>query len=107
MQQQNSVEIAAKILAGEHMQDDAGIVRVYWAPAQREVRLIEVSKTVDDERGVYPFRFTPDLPDIPYPSVIIQVSPQDYERFRRGELDVPEGFESLELIADRDRNDDG
>lgn len=94
-----SVDAAAKVLAGEHMQDDPDIVEVYRAPAMREIRLVEVSKAVPDGERVYPFRFTPDLPEIPYPSIIIQVSPADFARIQRRELQVPDGFEKLDKIA--------
>jgi hypothetical protein len=96
-----SVQVAAKLLAGEHIAQDPGIRRVYWAPAEHEIRLIEVSESIEDGRGVLPFRFTPDLPDVPFPSVIIQLSPEDYRKLRANEIDVPDGFELVELIAER------
>jgi hypothetical protein len=96
-----SLEVAAKLLAGEHLAQDPGIRRVYWAPAEREIRLIEVSDSIEDGRGVLPFRFTPDPPDVPFPSVIIQLSPEDYRKLRANEIDVPDGFEAVELVAER------
>ncbi len=94
-----AVEIAAKLIAVEHMAQDDGITDVYWAPAENEIRLIEVTTSVEDGRGPFPFRFTPDPPDIPFPSVVIQVGPGDYARLRQQQLDVPDGFESVEPIA--------
>ena len=100
MNGQQPVEVIAKMLAGEHMSNDPGIVRVYWAEHPTEVRLVEVSKSVEDRGEVLPFRFTADPPEVPYESVVILLSPGDWERVAANELDVPEGFEHLEPIAE-------
>jgi hypothetical protein len=97
-----SVEIVAKMLAGEHMSEDQGIREVYWLPAATEVRLVEVSGSVGDRGEVLPFRFTPDPPEVPYPSVVILLGPGDWDRVRNGELRLPETFgkvDDLERIA--------
>ena len=65
------------------------------------MRLVEVTRSVADGRGIFPFRFTPDPPDVPYPSVIIQVSPLDWTRLTANELDVPDGFDRLESLQER------
>ena len=97
MSNANSVEVVAKMLAGEHMSDDAGISEIYWAPHETEVRLVEVTSSISDKGEVLPFRFTQDPPDVPYQSVVILLSPGDWKR--RGELEWPDGFETLEKVA--------
>jgi hypothetical protein len=97
-----SPEVVAKLLAGEHMSQDEGIREVYWAPAANEVRLIEVSRSVNDSGELLPFRFSPDPPDVPYQSVVILVSPGDWKRVVDGDLQLPETFgvvAELERIA--------
>jgi hypothetical protein len=97
-----STEIVAKLLAGEHMSQDRGIREVYWAPAANEVRLIEVSGSVEDTGELLPFRFSPDPPDVPFQSVVILVSPGDWRRVTSGDLMLPESFGNigdLERIA--------
>lgn len=97
-----SVEIVAKMLAGEHMSEDEGIKEVFWARAANEVRLIEVSGSVGDKGEVLPFRFTSDPPDVPYPSIVILLGPGDWARVRKGELQLPPSFgkvDELERIA--------
>ena len=95
-----TVEGTAKLLAGEHMSDDAGIQAVYWAPAANEVRLVEVSESVGDTGEVLPFRFSSEPPDVPYESVVILLGPGDWERIKRGELALPDDFrDTLKQIA--------
>ncbi len=87
-----SVEETAKLLADEHIREDEGIERILWVPAENEVRLIEVTNSVTDRNEVLPFRFSPDPPDVPYPSVVILLAPGDWERIKAHELDLPETF---------------
>jgi hypothetical protein len=94
-----SVEVVAKMLAAEHFDDDPNIVEVFWAPHPTEVRLVEVTSSVSDKGEVLPFRFTADPPDVPYQSVVVLLSPSDWQR--RGDLDWPEGFENLERVFNR------
>lgn len=89
-----SVEVTAKLLANEHIREDEGIERILWVPAENEVRLIEVTNSVTDRGEILPFRFTPDPPDVPYPSVIILLGPGDWKRLKERELDLPESFGS-------------
>lgn len=87
-----SVEFVAKMLAGEHMSEDAGIREVYWAPAANEVRLVEVSDSVRDAGEILPFRFAADPPDVPYASLVILLGPGDWQRVRARELELPDVF---------------
>lgn len=87
-----SVEIVARMLAGEHMSEDPGIRDVYWAPAANEVRLVEVSDSVRDAGEILPFRFAADPPDVPYPSLVVLLGPGDWQRLSRHELELPKFF---------------
>lgn len=87
-----SVEVTAKLLAEEHAREDQGIERILWVPAANEVRLIEVTNSVTDRGEILPFRFSPDPPDVPYPSVVILLGPGDWRRLKAKELDLPESF---------------
>lgn len=48
---------------------------------------------MEDRGEVLPFRFTRDPPDVPFGSVVILLSPGDWDRFSKKELVVPVGFE--------------
>jgi hypothetical protein len=81
------VESVARYLAAEHRKEDTSIEAVYWLRHDTEVRLIEVTKSVPADGSVMPFRFTPDPPDVPSPSLVILIHPSDWAR--RKELEWP------------------
>ncbi len=87
------------MLAGEHVGDDPNITEIHWAPHLTEVRLVEISSSVPEKGEVLPFRFTADPPDVPYESVVVLLSPADWER--RTDLEWPDGFEDLERVFER------
>lgn len=82
----------AKDLAEAHKKADPEIRQIYLVedPAGAEVRLIEVSSAVGYTGSIMPFRFAarPDL-DIPYPSVVILLSPEEKDLLDRKELELP------------------
>ena len=94
-----TVEVVAKMLAGEHASDDPNITKIFWAQHPTEVRLVEITSSVSDKGEVLPFRFTAHLPDVPYQSVLVLLSPGDWERHDK--LDWPEDFGDLELVFQR------
>jgi hypothetical protein len=100
-----SVLDVAKELAEAHRAEDPETEEVFFADAENEVRLVEVSRAVrpGDRPKVLPFRFTP-RPDlgVPYESVIVLLSPEDWQAVRAGHLPLPAGWgtvEDLEKIA--------
>jgi hypothetical protein len=92
MSSSRSVEEVARDLARAHKDADDDITAIFMIsdPAGAEVRLVEVSGSVGDTGSVMPFRFgaRPDL-DVPYPSVIILMSPDEKQKLDRGELSLP------------------
>jgi len=77
------------------MTDDVGIEAVSWLRHPIEVRLVEFTSSIGDKWEVLPFRFTPDLPDVPYESVVVLLSPADWAR--RNELKWPSSFDPSDL----------
>lgn len=86
----------AKELAKAHREEDPATTAIYLSEAPGEVRLIEVSGSVGSAgpKEVLPFRFA-ERPDqgIDYPSVVILLSPQEWEAVHRGELSLPQGWD--------------
>jgi hypothetical protein len=92
----------AKELARKHYQVEVGLKHVlrFSGPDQVEVmpaepiKLLEVNEhTVPS--GVMPLYFGPaPASGIPYPSVIIEVTPEEYEQIRRQEIKLPKGWET-------------
>ncbi|MGM0578222.1 MAG: hypothetical protein ACQEXJ_21035 [Myxococcota bacterium] len=90
-----TIEETARELAAAHRAEDPDTLAVYLVPDPKgqEVRLIEVSASVDPVGDVLPFRLEP-APDkgIDYPVVILLLSPTDWEQLQRSELELPEGW---------------
>ena len=92
-------EVARK-LADFHYELEAGMREIirYTATADSEanpaepIKLLEVNENTVPS-GILPLGFGP-LPDsgIHYPSIIIEVTPEEYERIRRQELRLPAGW---------------
>jgi hypothetical protein len=86
-------EVAA-MLAGVHHEMEPGITRivrlvgVQEADAQEPVKLLEVNPATSPS-GVLPIAFAPDPPTVPYASVVVEVTPEEYERIVTGELILP------------------
>ncbi len=80
-----SVEEVAKDLAHAHRQADPDIQQIWMSedPSGREVRLLEVSGSVGNIGAIMPFRFSARHPDVPYPSVVILLSPEEKSQPRR------------------------
>jgi hypothetical protein len=93
----------AKELAEAHRAEDPETKSVFLAESDTEVRLIEVSGSVGTSGEVLPFRFVarPDL-GVPYASVLVLLSEDDWKRMERGELALPPGWgtpDALKKIA--------
>ena len=97
-------EEAAKELASKHYQVEAGLTHIYRITGGAEaspaepIKLLEVNQyTVPS--GIMPIQFGP-VPDrgIHYPSVIVEVTPEEYQRIRDEELRLPSGWAIGDLI---------
>ncbi len=66
--------------------------------ADEPIKLLEVDEETIPS-GIVPLRFAP-LPEsgILYRSVIIEVTPEEHEQIEDGRLQLPEGWEELQLI---------
>ncbi len=89
----------AEALAAAHRRVDRNLVKVYLAsdPEAREIRLVEVTTEAPTTMEVLPFRFAATA-DVPFPSAVLLLSPEEWAARLRGEIDVPDGWESLEEL---------
>jgi hypothetical protein len=85
----------AQELASAHRAEDPETRSVFLAESESEVRLVEVSGSIGTSGEVLPFRFAP-RPDlgVPYASVVLLLSEDDWGRVERGELALPVGWGS-------------
>ncbi len=90
---------AAEVLAELHKKEDPSTSAVYLAEADDEIRLVEVSGSIDTAGEILPFRFAAN-PEagVEYPSVVVLLSPEEWERVDRGKLKLPRGWGSAKKL---------
>ena len=87
----------ARLLADAHREIEPGIRLIIRIVTDREgeadepVKLLEVNRETSPS-GVFPIAFGADPPDVPYPSVVVEVTEEEYEKIRNGRLSLPEGW---------------
>lgn len=92
---------AARVLAEKHYQLEDGLTHIYRITDKAEVeagrnepiKLLLVNENTV-EAGVMPLHFGP-VPaiGIPYPLIIIEVTPNEVQKIHSHELELPEGWE--------------
>jgi hypothetical protein len=83
----------AELLASEHMKDDPNMTVAYWVEHPTDVVLIEITSSAPQSSAVCPFRFAPDPPDVPYPSVLVLLHPADLKNW--SSLEWPEAIDPV------------
>lgn len=86
----------AKSLARSHRKLEPNLRRVVFFPdpKEQEVRLLEVVVGTPEDGAVYPFRFAPDEEHgVPFPMVLIDLSPREFTQLKRKELNLPAGWD--------------
>ncbi|MGB7160850.1 MAG: hypothetical protein WBD40_22495 [Tepidisphaeraceae bacterium] len=94
----------AQVLADAHFQLEDGISRIFRIRAQDEngehspLRLLEVNDATI-EAGVMPVGLGADPSrGVFYPTVIVELSPGEYEKLERGELALPHDWQLAEEL---------
>jgi DNA-directed RNA polymerase subunit RPC12/RpoP len=92
---------AARILAEKHYRLDDGLTQIFRITDKAEleagrsepIKLLMVNENTI-ESGVMPLHFGP-VPalGIPYPSILIEVTPNEAQKIQSHELKLPEGWE--------------
>lgn len=91
----------AQWYASQHLKADPGIVAVHYLPkgaSEREIRLAEVNEQIveRDRDSAEPIDFGVDIGgETPHTLVVLDVTPSQWGRILRGELELPPGW-SLE-----------
>lgn len=95
-----SVEDAAKELVEKHREVDPEITHAFLSPKGNEIRIVEITNSVGTTNEIIPFRFKsrPDL-GVPYPSVIILLSPDELGLLKRNKLKLPKGWGTFQELS--------
>ncbi len=91
----------ARELAKKHYEAETGLQRVFrlTGSAEVELRPIEPIKLLEVNTntvasGVLPVQFGPAPANgVPYPSIIVEVSPEEFEKIKTQELRLPKGWQ--------------
>ena len=97
--------VVAQTLARKHFEVEAGLTRVFRIVGKTEVlptdpiKLLEVNENTVP-CGVMPLFFGPSpAVGIPYPTVIVEVTPEEFQKIQAHELKLPEGWEIGEELS--------
>lgn len=87
----------ARALAAAHVEVEPTITKIVRliGPAESDgaepVKLLEVNPATSPS-GIWPIAFTPDHPEIPYGSVVVEVTPEEFEDIAEGRLPLPNAW---------------
>ena len=90
-------ESIAGLLAVAHRETDPAISRIRRIVTDREddarepVKLLEVNPETSPS-GILPIAFIPDPPEVPYPSVVVEVTEEEYAQIVDKRLLLPAGW---------------
>ena len=93
----------ARLLADAHRALEPAISLIIRLITDREgdvrepVKLLEVNPATSPS-GILPIAFTADPPQVPYPSVVVEVTELEYEQIRKGTLPLPPGWRIGEIL---------
>ena len=93
----------ARSLADAHRDAEPGIVRIVRLEGPREsearepVKLLEVNPATSPS-GVVPIAFAPDPPAVPFPSVVVEVTPDEFDLIEAGKLALPHDWRLGETL---------
>jgi hypothetical protein len=89
----------AKRLAAAHRRADkkTTTIKFFPNPDNEVIQLLEVSSAAPTTGEILPFRFAADAEHgVEYPSVVVLVSPVEWERLEQGNLHLPAGWNLAE-----------
>lgn len=91
----DQLQRTARSLVEPHREAEPNLRRIifYPDPEGLELRLLEVVDGSPSLGEAYPFRFAPDEDHgVPYPLVLVEMSPDEYDAVRNGQLALPAGW---------------
>ena len=96
-----SLTAVARMLAAAHRKADKKTVEIKLFPAKHEnvIRLLEVSDSAPTTGEVLPFSFGTDVANgVDYPSVVILLSPTEWQQVVNKHLSLPSGWNLDEAV---------
>lgn len=101
----NKKDKTALKLAKAHVNVEPSLLKVIRFISDQEnaveepIKLLEINLETSPS-GVVPISFGPS-PDIPYPSVIVELTEEEYSNLKKGKLKLPDGWDKKEVLIER------
>jgi hypothetical protein len=90
------IKEAALKIAHIHLQSEPGIVRIYWFPSNKELRLVEVDETMPElieGNRLQPLYFEANpAKGLSVPMAYELIAPTHEEHLRNGKIAMPKGW---------------
>ena len=97
----------AKELAISHAQAEDSVSKVIRLLSDREGDASEPIKLLEINANTFPAGIIPvivgDSEDFAFASVVVEVTPDEFQSIRSGKLPLPEGWEMGETLFERDK----
>jgi len=99
----NSKTEVARYLAEAHLEMEPDIRRIVRLVSddeqcrQEPLKLLEVNPDTPSF-GIVPLGFAPDPPRVPFPFVLIEITPSEFDDVSSGRLTLPDGWRLGETI---------
>ncbi len=93
----------ARLLADAHREAEPSISRIVRivgpqeADVREPVKLLEVNPSTSPS-GVLPIAFAPDLPSVPFASVVVEVTPDEFAKIEAGQIPLPNDWQLGDTI---------
>jgi hypothetical protein len=93
MSQNHNLESVVEKLIHEHFELDESLEEVIWfkSDVTPKIRLLEINPDTFATGVVQSFSFPPS-DEVPYPLVIAEVTPEEWQKVLRKEISLPEGW---------------
>lgn len=93
MSQNHDITTAAESLIQEHFELEPNLENVVWINSDKttEIRLLEINSMTFPAGAVLSFYFPPDE-EFPYPTIMAEITPEEWQKVLRNEIPLPEGW---------------
>jgi hypothetical protein len=93
MSQNHNLAAAAEDLIQEHFELEPSLEQVVWIDSDKaaEIRLLEITPETFPAGEVLSYYFPPD-DELPYATILAQITPEEWQKILRKEISLPEGW---------------
>ena len=90
-QNHQNIAVVVEKLISEHFELDESLEKVIWFKPETtpKIRLLEINPETPSTGDVLSFYFPPSN-EVPYPLILAEVTPEEWQKILRNEIDLPE-----------------